>query len=70
MMSKVLWRNSGNSFATDYTVGNDPCVKYKSLKFDPRSVPSIEGHVLAQLADLHKVDSTEISIIHIIRTDA
>lgn len=67
-MSRVLWRNHGSTFATDYTVGDDPLVKYKSLKFDPKSVASIEGHVLSQLAEYHKVDSTEIGIIHIVRT--
>ena len=68
MMSRLLWRAAGSTFATDYTVGDDPVVKFKSFKFDPKSVPSIEGHVLSQLVDHHKVDSTEIGIIHIVRT--
>ena len=67
-MSRLVWRGRGSTFASDYTVGDDPIVKYKSLKFDPKSVDSIEGHVLSQLAEYHGVDATEIDIIHIVRT--
>jgi hypothetical protein len=66
-MAKVLWRSKGNSFATDYTVGDDPCVKFKSLKFDSTSVESIEAKVLSDLATLHGVEASEINVIHIIR---
>jgi hypothetical protein len=63
-----IWHTRGNTFATDYTVGDDPLVKFAAIKFDPKSVPSIEGHVLSTLAAKHEVNSTEIGIIHIIRT--
>jgi hypothetical protein len=65
-MSRVWGANRrGSVYATDYTVGDDPIVKFKSLKIE--NAVSIEGHVLSSLAEFHQVPPTEIGVIHIVR---
>lgn len=57
----------GDSFATDYTIGDDPIVKFKTLRFKVEGGNQIEAGVLRRLAQEHNVSITQINIIHIIK---
>lgn len=62
-----IWRMDGRGkyFAIDYTVGNDPAMRYAKIK--PGKVASLEAHFLDVLSVDNGVSRDKISIYQVVR---
>ena len=64
---KRVWGHRGDWYGVDYTVGNDPVMKYAKVKIKG---DTIESEVIQEVAKQLNMKVTDIQPHHIIRMDS
>jgi hypothetical protein len=64
-----IWRRDGNgkSYAVDYTIGENPVMKYATLT-PPKNVASLEGWIISELAKVHQIADSKVFPYQIVQT--